>query len=259
MIQLKIDTSKMEAALADFAKEARKDLGAMMKSQAGILVGHMIALTPPASGKGHQMSETNGGEDHSAKRRGEDSVEADIRKIFIPTKLSEKRAAGAAAAGFSVRPAGSQRAMIVRDTAFDLAKMKKVHGYARNPLSGRTRSLNGLSLALTKAGLLNKYIRQEQRKVGLLSAGWLTAARAMNTTKRSTPAWISRHGQQPGGATMQVGGSVVSIRVFNNQRWFPGDMGQRVQLAIDRRERGMRKATEAIIARRARTAQRKQG
>jgi hypothetical protein len=258
MIQLKIDTSKMEAALADFAKEARKDLGAMMKSQAGIIVGHVIALTPPASGKGHQMSES-GGVDNSAKRRGEDSVEADIRKIFIPTKLSEKRAAGAAAAGFSVRPAGSQRAMIVRDTAFDLAKMKKVHGYARNPMSGRTRTLNGISLALTKAGLLNKYIRQEQRKVGLLSAGWIPAARAVNTAKRSTPAWISRHGQQPGGATVQNSGDVVSIRVFNNQKWFPGDMGRRVQFAIDRRQRGLRKATEAIIARRARNAQRKQG
>ena len=48
---------------------------------------------------------------------------------------------------------------------------------------------------------------------------------------------------------------MISIRIFNSQTWFPGDMQRRVADALRRREAGLRKAMEAVLERRAKAAQ----
>jgi len=256
MLSVNVDTSAMEEALDEFARASRKDLQGMLRQQAGTLVGHVIALTPPAAGKGQAMAES-GGVSLEAKKHGEGIIEADIKRIFVPMKAKDE-ALAAMVKGDGYRMKSGKRNVVVRDTALTLAKMKMVHKYARNPASGRTRTQGGLFMALSRAPLIAQFVRQQQQKVGILSAGWLAAADALKTAKRLTPAWITRHGRQPGGADIQESKDRTAIRVHNDQAWFPGDMSRRVQFALDRRERGLKKATEAILERRTEAARRRQ-
>jgi hypothetical protein len=54
-------------------------------------------------------------------------------------------------------------------------------------------------------------------------------------------------------------GPGISIRIFNAQTWFPQGMEARVALAVQRREYGLKKAMEAVLERRAKAAEKRQG
>ena len=119
--------------------------------------------------------------------------------------------------------------------------------------------MGGDFMAYARSNLLKTYIKQEIKRVGLLNAGWLHAADQLKTAKRNTPGWITRHGRQPGGATVLTGTGRTFITISNFQAWFPSGLDGRVQLALRRREAGLKKATEAILERRAKAAERRMG
>jgi nucleoid DNA-binding protein len=252
MIEIQADTSALEAAMSEFHAATRKAMPEIIREQGAILVGHMIALTPPARRSGANMAD-NGGVALDAKKQGESSIAADIAKIFPTTKLKSEAAHAAVQAGF-VWQVGRGQKMEVREFAETVEHLASVHRYARNPKTGRTRKIGGVGMALTRKNVLAQYIRQQKQRVGILAAGWLNAGRELRTAGRNMPAWIKRHGARPGGAQRFGAGVNVGVRIFNSQTWFPGNMDTRVRLALDRRERGLRKAMEAILERRAAAA-----
>lgn len=252
MIELEADTSALQAAMAEYHAELGKSMPELMRAQGAILVAHMIALTPPARKTGANMSDT-GGIELEAKKRGEASVAADIERIFPTTKLKPAAAHAMIANGFEWQVGRGQK-MQVREFAETVEHLASVHRYARNPRSGRTRKLGGIGMALTRRPILNQYIRLAKQRVGLLAAGWLAAGRELKTASRHMPAWIKRHGERPGGAQRFGSAANVGVRIYNSQPWFPGNMDARVQIALDRRERGLRKEMAAILARRAERA-----
>jgi hypothetical protein len=260
MIDVDVDTSGLEAALAEFSKLTRKDLGEVTKQQAGILVGHVIAITPPGSGRGQAMTDS-AGIDLAAKKRGEARIAEDISKLFVTTRLPE----GAIEKLINDRdfqwenPMAGGRKVLVYQRANSQSDLAIVHARARNPRNGRTRQAGGGLMAIARSAQVKAYIKTAIKKVGLLNAGWLNAARELKTASRAVPAWITRHGSQGGGADVRDSGPGVRVRIFNTQTWFPSGMEARVALAVRRREHGLKKAMEAILERRARAAEKRQG
>ena len=251
MLDIQLDTSNLEASIAEFAKLCRKDLGTVTKEQAGLLVAHVIAITPP--GQQAAMSD-QGGISLAAKKQGEARLASDIARIFPTTRLKPQAIDALMEQRHEWQgPNGSKLLTHVR--ANSLAEMAAVHQAARHPRSGRTRAMGGRFAAVTRPALLKAYIKEQLGKVGLLNAGWIAAATQLKTASRNVPQWIRRHGRQPGGAEVRDSGPMVAIRIFNSQTWFPGDMQRRVAAALRRREFGLKQAMEAVLARRAKAAQ----
>ncbi len=257
MIDVKVNTSRLEAAIAEFATLTRKDISEVYRQQAGILVGHVIAITPPG-GKGGEAFTDSGGIGLDAKKRGEAVIAADISRLFPTSKLKHETLVGMVNAGFEFQT-GKGHKDIVREIAESPEDLRRIHQFARNPRTGRTRKMKGIGMAITRKAILKQYIRQEMAKVGKLNAGWINAAREMKTASRAVPAWITRHGAGRGGANVTERAGKIGITLFNNEVWFPTGMESRVALAVRRRENGLTKAMEAVIARRAAAAERKMG
>ena len=260
MITVHTDTSNLESALEEFARVTRKDLAEVTKKQAGILVGHVIALTPPGGRLGQAMTDS-GGIGLDAKKRGEARVAADISRLFVTTRLPEPAIDKLIHTRDHLweNPQKGGRKVDVFRRANSMADLAAVHKAARNPRNGRTRQNGGATMAIARASLVKAYIRETIKKVGLLSAGWIEAARELGTASRAVPAWIKRHGSQPGGSDVRDSGPGIRIRIFNLQAWFPGNMESRIEIAMRRREAGLKKATAAVLERRAKAAERRMG
>lgn len=135
-----------------------------------------------------------------AKKAGEAAVQRDIRRLF-PT-------ASAAYASLPQPQAAQFWALLKRgqlDRATALLRTHTTDARLRNaPLSRRPdptlhhrarrrgivpRSTPAQQI-ITDPRPLSTYIRQQQRRVGLLASGWLAAARYF---KIKLPAWVERH------------------------------------------------------------------
>ena len=256
MLNITVDTRELQAAMAEFAREARKDLDKIIREQAGLLTGHMIALTPPAAGRGQAMND-RGRISLEAKKRGEAAVAADIAALFPTTRLRESAVMGMIDAGFEW---GSGRGKkVIRDFAPTEADLARIHRASRGSF-GRVRlGYTGGNMALTRAATRRAYTRAMQRRVGLLNAGWLNAARELRTARSATPAWITRHQPGPGGIALSRTPTGLQIRIANRLPWFPRDMESRVERAVRWRTKGLRKALQSMVERRSRRANQRMG
>lgn len=255
MIEIKVDTSKLETAIAEFARLTRADLSSVIKTQAGILVGHIIATTPPGNHKAALTAA--GGIGKAAKAMGEAAIRADIERLFPAFQMSPKKLAGQVAAG-NIRLKDGFITVKVKRIAETEAELRALHQAARSKTTGRTSLKRREALAATRQNVREAYIKKQLKRVGLLNAGWINAARELRTSSGAIPAWITRHGAQKGGAEVKDrGGAYVSVRIFNQQAWFPQGMEARVEDALRRRHHALLKAMEAVLARRAKAAERR--
>lgn len=257
MITVQTNTMSMQRSIGELAKElsARtgKSVEHVTRQQAGILVGQVIAVTPPGTRQG--ATET-GGITLAAKKAGEAAIASDIAKLFPTTAMNEERAAGLVSSGhFWKTKAGRVRAT---QTAWTEDDLERLHQAARNPRTGRVRRGNQW-VGVTRRAVLRAFLKRKLAQVGELNAGWLPAARELKTSSRAVPAWIRRHGDQPGGVDVKVSAEGVNVRIFNDQSYFPGGMVWRLDYALKRRQRGMEKALQDLADRAAKRAQRRMG
>lgn len=147
----------------------------------------------------------------------------------------------------------------VSEFAKSPADLKRIHKAARNKRTGRTNAGYGANMAVTRAALRKAYITQEKKKVGLLSAGWINAARDLKTPGRYLPTWITRHGAGPGGTQTMKSGGRVMIRISNSNDWFGAGWDRRLAYVISRGEKAMLSATKNILESEARKAERRMG
>lgn len=252
MFETKVDTSRLNAAMRAFAKESRKSMDEVLQKQGGILVGHLIALTPPAAARAQAMND-RGGITSQAKKRGEARIKADIASLFPTTRMKPERVWGMIDNGF--RWGTGRGAKRIPEYAESLDDLERVHRFARSRATGRTRTgSTGQNMAMTNAALRREFIRQKIKKVGILNAGWLSAAKKLKTAKSKTPAWITRHGNKPGGVDFRHSRSGLTITIRNRMPYFPKDQDRRIRRALDRRQYGLEQALQAMIDRKAKKA-----
>jgi hypothetical protein len=252
MFEAQIDSRKLFLAMKEFAKESRKDLGEIVQKQAGIMVGHLISFTPPAASLGQSMSD-RGSITSQAKKRGEASVKADIAVLFPTTRLKPEAVRGMIDNGYEW---GTGRgAKKIPEYADSIADLKRIHDFSRSKSTGRVRTgIGGQNMAMTNAALRREFIKLKIKNVGILNAGWLSAAKKLKTSKRATPSWITRHGDKPGGASFRDSKSGLTITISNRMPYFPRNMDSRIQRAITYRAYGLQKALESMIERKAQKA-----
>jgi len=255
MIDIQVDTSRLEAAIAEFAAASGKDLEAAFRQAGGTMVGQLIGVTPPAHKE--TLSEA-GGVTLAAKKAGEARVASDIAKIFPTSSIKEENMRGMVESGYKWVAANGRR-YAVAQVALSAGQLKQLHRQARNPRTGRTNAANGANMAVTRSAIRRAYIKGEIKKVGLLSAGWINAARELKTGSRYVPAWIKRHRPGPGGADVRNRGGKIHIRIYNSNRWFAGNWNRRLEYVVSRTEKAMTKAAVAILERKARAAERRMG
>ncbi len=256
MIEIKVDTSKLERAISEYARETRKDVDEVMRQQAGILVGHVMAMTPPGDIKGQGYND-RGGISQTARKQGESRIAADIARIFPTTDQRKGKVLGWIRAGIKVELPGKERSAKVHGVAFTDAELERLHKQARSSSTGRTR-VRGNVVHYTREQLRKRLIKKQIKRVGLLNAGWLKAARELKTATRNMPAWITRHGEKGGTASVTGTKSGTVIRIGNTQAWFPDNMARRVKYALDRREHSLRKEIIRVLAKNAKRANRRQ-
>ena len=259
MIEIEADTTALQAAIGEFAAASgKKPIETILREQAAILTGHLIALTPPARAFGQDLSD-RGVVSPAARRRGESTIKEDIAKIFPTTRMRPERADAwvyNSPDGAEVRTAGNRKA-VIRTTAWNQADLAWSHKYARNPRTGRTRMSGGANMALTSAAARREYIKATIARVGILAAGWRRAAQDVRTASRAVPAWIRRHNVATGGATLQGTGGRSMITLANQQAYIRGMMESRVPRALARRTHGLRQAMAAMAERAAAQANRR--
>jgi hypothetical protein len=203
------------------------------------------------------MSDT-GGIALSAKKSGESKIAADIASLFPTTRLKDEKVIALVAAGFEWGTGRGKK--IVRQFAPTEADLERIHKAARSPTTGRVRTgTTGQNMAVTRANVRRAYIKKQQSRVGILNAGWLSAAADLKTAARATPAWITRHGKKAGGVSMSRVAEGLEITMSNRMPYFPKDMDRRIQRAVERRYRGLRKALLEMVERRNAKANQRMG
>jgi hypothetical protein len=252
MFDIDVDTSNLERVMRDFAKQANKEMDEIVEKQAGMLVGHLIALTPPAAAKSQAMNDS-GGIKPEARKRGENRIKADLAVLFPTARMKPENAKAMVKAGYQF---GTRRGRkTVKMYAESIADLRRIHQLARSKSSGRVRTgTTGQNMALTRAALKNEYFKMIKGDVGILSAGWMKAARKLQTAKGKTPAWITRHGTKPGATEFRHSKSGLTITIRNKMPYFPKDYARRFQRAIDRREYALKTALQAMLDRKAKRA-----
>lgn len=255
MIEFNVNTYRLETAIFQFAMLTRREVDDVTMKAAGELVGKLITITPPGGRRGRSVG-LRGQISNEAKKRGESAVAADIAKIFPTSKLPHDTLVAMAEKGFRFKT-GARSYDHVRDVAESESDLKRVHNFSRNPKSGRTRKMGGIGMAITRKSVRAAYIKKQQKKVGKLESGWLNAAKKLGTSKNQTPAWITRHGAGPGGASVSKRTKTTSITIYNRQVWFPSQMEQRLDFALKQTEKSLKKQMEHIIAKNAAKANRR--
>lgn len=206
-----LDRTKFDAALRQFRQSSRRAIRDVLVEQARGVMRKIVDWTPPG-GKRAQGS--------AAKARGEAKVEADIRKLMEPGRGKD----------------------VSNESPASVHKANRSQG-GRGPVR---RRLNP-RIKIRRADLV-RYIREKQRRVGFLAAGWKAAAEKL---KVNLPAWIKRH-SAPGSAKISMTSMVVEVeaRNFVSYKEFQ-DLERRVQSALDSQAAAMLRRVENYAIRKA--------
>ena len=93
MFSANLDTTRLNDFLALYAKESKKGIDEVVLQQSAIIVGHLIAMTPPGKSKGKNMNK-DGRIEMSAKKLGENTMKADLNSLFPTVRLKSEKVWG---------------------------------------------------------------------------------------------------------------------------------------------------------------------
>jgi len=255
MIEAQADLRKFEFALKEFVKASGKGLDDVVRDQSKMMVGHLIALTPPGTPRSSTINDS-GGITIAAKKLGEGAIRADIAALFPTSGMKPERVKGMIEDGFYWGTGKGKKR--IRQYAESMSDMERIHRQSRSRSTGRARvGQSGQYMALTRKALRNQFIREKIKDVGKLNSGWLRAAQKLRTAKGKTPAWITRHGSGPGDVIEKDTRAGLAITMQNRMDYFPKDQMRRYVYATRRRTYAMGKAIENMLEKKARRANQK--
>lgn len=271
MIAVTLNSSKLDYALQRLASAARVDLGKVIKQEGGNVAKSIMMILPPTPVPG-TTKPRGSGLSLKAKQQGENAIKSDLfggrrrsgaryasiglfQRIGGSTLQPPKRARTETAA---VR-LGWERSKTIRiyfkfwrPNASD-SELNNFHLRFRNKY-GRVPFVSQSTIGRQKVqdqmwisdGVADRYLSAVQSRVGYAKAGFAAAAIACGMR---LPAWVRRHSQRAGvasvnfGANPYVTGTATNIKVPNPSRY--------VDAGLKFREKITLKKVDAILANRA--------
>lgn len=201
-MSLKVDRSEFQRQVARLADiRSWPDAHTFWSRQAKGVMKETIANVPPAIGKA----------DLNAKRAGEKAIERDIGKLFVEASGRKPP---------------------------EPVAIASIHQAARTDkgrVGGRSRGRNRHRVSKTA---LKSYLRDAQKGVGNLAAGFLPAARA---TGYNPPAWIARH-SAPGSVSLRITSHSLHFRAVNSVKY-----ANKVAFLESRIQRGINRQTAKLF------------
>lgn len=271
MIAVTLNSSKLDYALQRLASAARVDLGKVIKQEGGNVAKSIMMILPPTPVAG-TTKPRGSGLSLKAKQQGENAIKSDLfggrrrsgaryasiglfQRIGGSTLQPPKRARTETAA---VR-LGWERSKTIRiyfkfwrPNASD-SELNNFHLRFRNKY-GRVPFVSQSTIGRQKVqdqmwisdGVADRYLSAVQSRVGYAKAGFAAAAIACGMR---LPAWVRRHSQRAGvasvnfGANPYVTGTATNIKVPDPSRY--------VDAGLKFREKITLKKVDAILANRA--------
>lgn len=203
-LSIKVESAALSRRLRELQPIFKKNIEEMVKAGSKLAVRKGLEMTPPM-GKGRDMNK-------STQTFQEKIVQRDIRRVFATASYAydtitnpvaksafwmlvkgkkRGRADAFRAAGNIIRDHSNNAALKSAEIAMqpDVA----LHSDARR--RGRVNKAN-VKQIITQEARLNTYIKQRQKNVGFLAAGWNAAVKQLKVNR--VPAWIRRHASAPG-------------------------------------------------------------
>lgn len=225
-MSIEIDDYGWRTKLAKYSAFTRTMMTDALNEEWPLLIGLIIRLTPPKT-----------------LAQGRAAVNRDIRKTMRPFDPA------------AIRTEGIQEIVDRKDIeAYNIVAQRiksgpmagtyavpfspEQHTHYRNRLGKIGTGTRGRAVVLgSDAGLLKKYIREVQNRVGWAKSGWLAALHLVGA--KPAPGFVERHGEG-GGAVIdeRKDPEYPSITAINRTPWAARrDEGQRIiKDAIDSRE-----------------------
>lgn len=215
----------LDAQLDAFAVATGKAVHETVREQAAALIHTratpgLMGLTPPFSGSLADL-----GSFAEQRRTGREAVARDIQRVF-PTMTVEEMSIFKKPAKNPDYIARLRKAVEARDITAVTALMQtgKLRGTLvsapTTALHNSTRGANGGTLRghrsryiVTNAAARNRFIREQQAKVGRAKRGWSPAARALGVS--GLPAWIN-HGGEGSLTVLESGPESLRLRITNS-------------------------------------------
>jgi hypothetical protein len=271
MIAVTLNSAKLDYALQRLASAARVDLGKVIKQEGGNVAKSIMMILPPTPSPG-TTKPRGSGLSLKAKQQGENAIKSDLfggrrrsgarysaiglfQRIGGSTLQPPKRARTETAA---VR-LGWERSKTIRiyfkfwrPNASD-GELNNFHLRFRNKY-GRVPFVSQSTIGRWKVqdqmwisdGTADRYLKGVQSRVGYAKAGFAAAALACGMR---LPAWVRRHSQRAGiasvnfGANPYVTGTATNIKVPNPSHYVDSGLKFREKITL--------KKVDAILANRA--------
>lgn len=276
-VSYEVDFTEFNHTFQEYAKYMEKELPDVVRQQTGLLAHMLMQLTPPMLAGGGQ------GLTKDARLGGERRVETDIRKVFRP--IREMNILHQIADGdmddleYKKRQIARHikndrlRELVLAFRATELKK-RQLRNYLQrqialaekpNVVDLASRDLHDASkrsgrvpdgvkpIYVRNPKTIDKYIKERQRSVGRLKAGWYFAANKIKVSKY-TPVWVTRQLASLGT------GEDKTQNTFNPQMVLTNYIADRdrmstkfgsVQKAVNIQEKNMRAVISRIAKRRA--------
>lgn len=262
---IEVDDSVLLAHLYDYAQVMGKELGEVVREQAGLFCQDMIAYSRPFEG-----TSPGSGATLSARRHGEESLRRSLYKIFRPLDKATKEQIADLGSydvfkmwtkrkGESVQGKKKQ----IRWTKFQnkfgrgngyefvpaggISQLENIHTSLRvdgghGALKSEARRSKKPFAIVAKESDIEKYFRKKKESVGRLKSAYYFAAKSIGREIRA-PAWA----KNTGGSSFAIGinalTKVMAPEVtVGNSIGRRGGNGSFVQVALNHRAYAMRNA-----------------
>ena len=263
--ELEVDLSEFEIQFRRFMEHSRRGVEAEFKTQCKGLIKRVIDITPPASQSGTGIS---------AKRMGQSAIRRDLigyggfsrhqKRAGIFTVLSDSLIdaaidSGAYEGGENVRlwirkdgsVYGTQRHFFWPDASMSEMRDHHKRFFKNGEMSaagGYTREIarwKWIDQMVVRASTYNRYLKSQERKVGMYAAGWRPGAQALGV---GTPQYMKNHGAI-GAVEFRVNEENLDFSMINAVGYGSVDrqMVKRIQAAAQYQINAMERQIENIV------------
>jgi hypothetical protein len=263
---VKVDSAKLEFALARLADAARVELGQVIKQEGGLVAKTLMLIIPPTTGKSSAGNPGSGGMSSAAKQQGENAIKGDLfggkkaasaryssvglfQRIGGSTLVPPRNGIGETV-GVRLGWEQSKKIRIMSrfwKPAASASEMSAFHKRYRNA-RGRTGNVSQSAIGRwtvqdqmwIQDASADAYFNLVKSRVGWSKSGFAAAALACGIR---VPAWIRRHASASGTTSYNFGqnpyivGTATNIKIPDINRYVDNAMTIRARVTQQKIDR----------------------